>query len=290
MNTFHAVLAEAGPSLEQAARWIATFRGAVVVVKLGGEVLAAPAATRRVAQQIGILAQCGIRVVVVHGAGTQIDTACRAAGLNITKVHGRRVTDAATRDVVVHVAQQVNANLVAAIGRIGLPVHGMSAWEPYPVSAHRRPPVPQSEGEPVDYGLVGDVDGIHPGLATDPGIAVLPSLGYDPHHGFLNINADTLARAVATGLGARKLVFLTSVAGVLPSADAPGPVSTMSVADARRLLTSEAVTGGMKAKLEECVKAVEAGVERVHIISGKEPFTLIREVFTDEGCGTLVKP
>ena len=228
--------------------------------------------------------------MVVHGAGTQIDDACLAAGLTITKIHGRRVTDAATRDVVVQVARQVNADLVTAIGNIGIAVHGMGAWDPYPVSAHRRPPVPQPDGEAVDYGLVGDVDGIHPGLATDPGIAVLPSLGHDPHHGFLNINADTLARAVATGLGARKLVFLTSVPGVLPSADAPGPVSTMSVADARRLLTSEAVTGGMKAKLEECVKAVEAGVERVHIISGKEPFTLIREVFTDEGCGTLVKP
>lgn len=290
MNTFHAVLAEAGPSLEQAARWIAAFRDAVVVVKLGGEVLAAPAATRRVAQQIGILAQCGIRVVVVHGAGTQIDDACRAAGLTITKIHGRRVTDAATRDVVVQVAQNVNAELVAAIGSIGLPVRGMAAWDAFPISAHRRPPVPQTEGDPIDYGLVGDVDGIHPGLATESGIAVLPSLGYDAHHGFLNINADTLARAVATGLGARKLVFLTSVPGVLPSADAPGPVSTMSVADARRLLAGESVTGGMKAKLEECVKAVEAGVERVHIISGKEPFTLIREVFTDEGCGTLVKP
>jgi acetylglutamate kinase len=290
LNTFHAVLAEAGPSLEQAARWIATFRDSVVVVKLGGEVLAAPAATRRVAQQIGILAQCGIRVVVVHGAGPQIDDACRAAGLTITKIHGRRVTDAATLDVVVQVAQNVNAELVAAIGSIGLPVRGMGAWETFPISAHRRPPVPQADGDPVDYGLVGDVDGIHPGLATDPGIAVLPSLGHDPHHGFLNINADTLARAVATGLGARKLVFLTSVPGVLPSSDAPGPVSTMSVADARRLLAGEAVTGGMKAKLEECVRAVEAGVERVHIISGKEPFTLIREVFTDEGCGTLVKP
>lgn len=290
MNTFHAVLAEAGPSLEQAARWIAAFRDAVVVVKLGGEVLAAPAATRRVAQQIGILAQCGIRVVVVHGAGTQIDDACRAAGLTITKIHGRRLTDAATRDVVVQVAKNVNAELVAAIGSIGLPVRGMAAWDAFPISAHRRPPVPQTEGDPIDYGLVGDVDGIHPGLATESGIAVLPSLGYDAHHGFLNINADTLARAVATGLGARKLVFLTSVPGVLPSADAPGPVSTMSVADARRLLAGESVTGGMKAKLEECVKAVEAGVERVHIISGKEPFTLIREVFTDEGCGTLVKP
>ena len=188
------------------------------------------------------------------------------------------------------VAQNVNAELVAAIGSIGLPVRGMAAWDAFPISAHRRPPVPQTEGDPIDYGLVGDVDGIHPGLATESGIAVLPSLGYDAHHGFLNINADTLARAVATGLGARKLVFLTSVPGVLPSADAPGPVSTMSVADARRLLAGDSVTGGMKAKLEECVKAVEAGVERVHIISGKEPFTLIREVFTDEGCGTLVKP
>lgn len=281
------MIREPGPSLEQSAKWIAAFRDQTVVVKLGGELLLNPGSVDRLTRQIAVLRQCGLRPVIVHGAGKQVDAACEAAGIPIQKVNGRRVTDRATRDIVVQVLGELNHTLVQKLAQHGVPAQGMAGFTgQWPVQATKRPPVAQADGSSVDFGYVGDITSVQE-PAADMTI-VLPSLGHDPDLGILNINADTLATGVAVGLHAVKLVFLTGVSGVMRHLDDAGPISTMSADETRQVLATPAIQGGMRAKLEETLRALDGGVEKVHIISGKEPHTLLREVFTDEGCGTLI--
>lgn len=278
---------EQGPTLEQSAKWIAVFRDQTVVIKLGGELLLNPGTVDRLTRQIAVLKQCGMRPIVVHGAGKQVDAACEKAGVQINKVNGRRITDEPTRDIVVNVLQDLNADLVQRLKDHGTSPLGMADLQnDWPVKCTKRPPVAQADGTTVDFGYVGDVTSVQ--IPQGDQTVVLPSLGHDPDLGFLNINADTLATGVATHTQAVKLVFLTGVAGVMRHLDDAGPISTMSANDTTEILKTPAIQGGMKAKLEETLKALQNGVQKVHIISGKEPYTLLREVFTDEGCGTLI--
>lgn len=280
------MIREQGPTLEQSARWIAEFRGDIIVVKLGGELLINPSTIQRVAKQIAVLSQCGMNPIVVHGAGKQLDEASHAAGLKTTKINGRRVTDEPTRDLLVQVLKDLNQKLCDHLQEQGIVVSGMKDFENWPIECTKRKPVQQTDGSIVDFGFVGDVSLVN--LNGINSVPVLPSLGYDKELGFLNINADTLAASIGASQNARKLVFLTSVSGVMRNLDDAGPISTISLQDTKRLLEQPAITGGMKAKLEECIRALESGVDRVHIIGGKTPHNLLREVFTDEGCGTLI--
>lgn len=280
------MIREPGPTLEQSAKWIAAFRGKTMVVKLGGELFVNSGGLGRLAKQVAVLAQCGVQVVVVHGAGRQVDEAAAAAGLETVKIGGRRVTDQTTRDLLVGVLKRLNSDLVMRLREVGLESVGMDDFEEWPVVCTKRPPVPQSDGTIVDFGYVGDVVAVTKPVGN--GVVVLPSLGFAEELGFLNINADTLACSVALQLGAVKVVFMTSVPGLMRNMDDAGPVSTISSTDLRAFLSSPAVSGGMRAKLEECLRALDGGVDQVHIVSGHEPYTLLREVYTDEGCGTLV--
>ena len=281
------MIREPGPSLEQSAKWIETFRGQTMVVKLGGELLLNPATIDRLAKQIAVIKQCGIRPVIVHGAGKQVDAACQKAGITIEKVYGRRITDEQTRDILVQVLSDLNTEIVTRLQKQGVHAQGMADFEVnWPVKCIKRPPVAQVDGSTVNFGYVGDVETVQ--LSGQDMTIVLPSLGYEPQLGFLNINADTLATGVAIHAKAIKLIFMTGVSGVMRDLEDAGPISTMSAEETRKILETPAIKGGMKAKLEECLKALDGGVAKVHIISGKEPHTLLREVFTDEGCGTLI--
>ena len=279
---------DVGPLLSQAAPWIAQFSGSTMIVKFGGELLTSASRRQRLADQVAILQQCGIRPVIVHGAGKQVDEACAAKRISIQKVNGRRITDEATLGVVVETLSGLNAQLVEAFAARGVAARGMSqVRDSWPVKATRRPPVAQPDGSTVDFGLVGDVASV--AIPEGEGCVVLPCLGHDGST-WLNINADTLARSAGVALGAEKILFLTGVSGVMRSLDDAGPISQIPASQLKDLIQSEGVTGGMKAKLEECLKAIEQGIPQVHVISGREPHTLLREVFTDEGCGTLIVP
>lgn len=277
---------DVGPSLEQATPWMAAFRDSIVVIKLGGELLARPSVCDHIVRQIATVAHAGLRPVVVHGAGAQIDEACRVAGLEIKKIGGRRITDAATVGIVRDVLFRLNADLAGRMRAEGLAVQDAAQMGVWPVVATRRPPVTAAGGDTVDFGFVGDIESVH--ARSEHVVPLVPSIGHSAADGWLNINADSVAVALARAWGAKKVVFLTSVAGIMLSPDDPGPVSRMNLSAARALLGSTAVTGGMRAKLEESVRALEDGVSQVHIVSGLQPYTLTRELFTDEGCGTLI--
>lgn len=286
--------ADKGPGLVEAAPYVEMFRDQLVVVKIGGELLDGGPVLDRILPQIVVLWKVGLRPIVVHGGGRQVDQACQARGIVPVKHRGRRVTTGEVRDVLVDViGRELNSRIVERLRRDGVPAIGFADGVTAAVRCERRPPTVEA-GVSVDWGFVGDVLGIDAGplqLGASPvAVPVLPSLGTGADGQLLNVNGDTVASRVASDLKARKLLLLTSVAGVMEEMTDAGPISEITVSEARELIDGGVVQGGMRAKIEEALVALGRGVPRVHIISGREPWNLLREIFTDEGCGTLVIP
>ncbi|MCB9664331.1 MAG: acetylglutamate kinase [Alphaproteobacteria bacterium] len=282
-----------GPGVVEAAPYIHAFRDRLVVVKIGGELLDGGPVIERVLPQVVVLARCGLRPLLVHGGGKQVDEACTEQGIVPEKHRGRRVTTPQVRDVLVEViGRQLNGRIVAWLREHGVQARGFADGVTGAVRATRRAPTVEGD-KTVDWGCVGDVTHIEPGSFAPDGewsIPVLPSLATGPDGELLNVNADAVAVRVASDLDAAKLVLLTSVAGVLESSTAAGPISQVTASKARELVAEGVIAGGMRAKIEEALRALDRGVPRVHILSGREPSTLLREIFTDEGCGTLIVP
>jgi acetylglutamate kinase len=278
---------ETGPLLVQASRWIKAFWGRWVVIKVGGETLERKAALDRIVRQVRVLEDCGLRPVLVHGAGVQLDQACRERGLEIVKVGGRRVTTPETLEALVDVLTVLNRDLCALLTEEGLHPRGMDQGIHQAIRCIRRAPS-EREGRIVDWGEVGDVVDVDRTLLMADGLPVLPSLGVAPD-GFKNINADSCASHAALAVGAFKLLFLTSTPGVMRNLDDEGPISEIDAASAEQLIQEGRIQGGMKAKLEESFKALEGGVRQVHILSGRDPYGILREIYTDEGVGTLIR-
>ncbi len=287
------MIRDPGPSLIQAARYIELFRDRCVVVKLGGELQTTESLLDPIIPQLEVLARCGLRPVVVHGGGTQIDERCKKRGLDSPKVAGRRITSKAVMEVVLEVvAGELNGAICQRLRDRHVPVVGFADGASRAIRCRRRPPV-VIDGQTVDFGEVGDIVSIDPDPLRPPAgapwaIPILPSIGVLDDGSFVNVNADTVAARTAVALGAHKLVMLSRVAGVLTSPQAAGPISQLDAVGARRLIEQGQVVGGMRAKVEEALAALAGGVPQVHVISGVEAHTLLREIFTEEGCGTLI--
>lgn len=282
-----------GPDVAEAAQYIEAFRDRLVVVKLGGELLDGGPVLERILPQIVILVRCGLRPLIVHGGGKQVDAECQRRGIVPRKFRGRRVTDDATLDVLVSVVGgELNRTIVERLRRDGVPAIGFDDGVTEAIRCVRRPPTVE-DGQTVDWGWVGDVVGVDATKLSKGGtwqVPVLPSLGTLEDGHLVNVNGDAVASRVASELGASKLVLLTSIAGVMRGLDAAGPISQLPVSAVRALIAEGVIAGGMRAKVEEALKAIDQGVSRVHIISGREPATLLREIFSENGCGTLVVP
>lgn len=282
-----------GPGLVEASGYIEMFRDQLIVVKLGGELLDGGPVLQRILPQVAVLYQCGLRPIIVHGGGRQVDAACQAQGVEIVKHRGRRVTTPEVLDVLVEtVGGTLNRSIVDSLRRQGIPASGFGDGTTDAVRCVKRPPTLE-DGSLVDWGEVGDVVGIDAEpLLPEPGepwsIPVLPSLGTIEGEQLVNVNADAVASKVASELDSVKLVLMTSVSGIVESKASAGPISELSPTQAQEIIDTGIARGGMRAKVEEALRALEGGVPRVHIISGREPFTLLREIFTDEGCGTLI--
>lgn len=284
-----------GPGVVEASAYIEAFRDRIVVVKLGGELLDGGPVLDRILPQVAVLYRCGLRPLLVHGGGKQADAECRARGIERVKYRGRRVTTPEVMEVMLDVvAGTLNRAIVDRLRREGVPAIGFAEGASEAVRCRLRPPTSE-DGELVDWGLVGDVFEIDAEpLAPEPGapwaVPVLPSIGTLDDGSVVNVNADAVAARVASELDAAKLVLMTGVAGVMESRAAAGPISELTRSEAAQLVIDGVALGGMRAKIDEALTAIDRGVPRVHIISGREPATLLREIFTDEGCGTLILP
>lgn len=281
-------------ALKHAAPYIRLFKGKVFVIKAGGEVFADQKNATALMEQVGILHQVGIRIVLVHGGGPQSTELASLLGLDTRFVDGRRVTDCDSLNVTTMVLNgQINTRILATCRDLQIPAVGISGVDAGLIRAHKRPPV-ERDGEPaVDYGFVGDIDSVDADILRtqlDNGLMpVVSPVSCDESGTILNINADTVAAAIAAELNAEKLLLATGAAGILE--DANDPTSLISYIDRaalRKLRESGSLADGMLPKAAAIDSAIANGVQRVHVISSKLPDSILLEVFTNEGTGTLV--
>ena len=278
--------------LTQALPWLSRFHGATVVVKFGGNAMIDEALKRAFAQDVVFLRYAGLRPVVVHGGGPQITRALERSGIVSEFTGGLRVTTPEAMDVVRMVLTgQVQREIVGLINEHGPFAVGLSGEDANCLTGRQRHA--EIDGRRVDIGRVGDVTAVDPhliGTLLDDGrIPVVSSVARAEDGGVYNVNADTAAAALAVGLQAEKLVVLTDVEGLY--ADWPASDEVVSQLDAdelEKLLPS--LTSGMVPKMEACLRAVRGGVEAAHVLDGRVQHSLLLEVFTDEGIGTMVVP
>jgi len=282
-------------TLVEALPWLARFHGATVVLKYGGHAMTEPALAASFAADVVFLRYAGLRPVVVHGGGPQINAQLDKVGIESKFAGGLRVTTPETMDVVRMVlVGRVQREVVGLLNQHGPFAVGMSGEDARLFTAERRDAI--VDGKPVDIGLVGDVVDVQPGavqsLLDDGRIPVVSSVarGFDDAGDpcVYNVNADTAAAALAVALGAEKLVVLTDVEGLF--ADWPNSDEVISALDAdelEKLLPS--LSSGMVPKMEACLRAVRGGVDSAHVLDGRVPHAVLLEIFTDEGIGTMVR-
>lgn len=281
-------------ALKHAIPYVRMFKGKTFVVKLGGETIADEVRFRGLIEQVDALHQVGIRVVLVHGGGPQSTALATALGIPTRMVDGRRVTDEKNLEVsIMTLNGQLNTRLLGMCRAFGLPAVGLSGVDAGLVRARKRPPVASSDGEQVDFGWVGDIQAIEPAILSsllEKGfLPVLSSLGADESGQILNINADTVAAAVAVALNAEKLILVTGAPGILEKLEDPRSlISYTDLEGLAELREKGSLSGGMKPKADAIEAALKGGVKRVHLIPWNVQDSLLIEIFTNEGIGTLV--
>ena len=282
--------------LIEALPYMQRYAGETFVVKYGGHAMSDPAAAQQFAQDIVLLKAVGIDPVVVHGGGPQIGSMLKKLGVQSEFVNGLRVTDEQTADVAEMVLSgAINKEIVAHIGQAGGKAVGISGKDGRLVQArkldHRVYDAERDEHLSVDLGFVGEPVSVditlieHLELAGMIPVVAPIALGADGET--YNINADTMAGAIAAALGAKRLFLLTDVAGVL---DKQGELLTdLTPDDIARLQADGTISGGMIPKLETCLSAVQGGVDAAVILDGRLPHAVLLEIFTKAGVGTLVR-
>jgi acetylglutamate kinase len=273
-----AVLVEALPYIQR-------FRGRVVVVKLGGNAMVEPALAASFAEDVVLMRSVGLRPVVVHGGGPQISALMERLGMVPEFRDGQRVTDAETVDIARMVlVGKVNREIVSAINVHGPLAVGVSGEDAGLILASARHP---------DLGFVGDVHAVNPTLLqrllAEDLIPVVSTIGADARGQAYNINADTVAGALAESLDAEKVIYLTDVEGLLADLDDPDSlVSHIDAATLQRLIDDGTLTGGMIPKIAACLHAVAHGVGSAHLLDGRLPHVVLLELFSDAGVGTMI--
>jgi acetylglutamate kinase len=285
-------------SLLEAVPFLREYKGARFVVKAGGELLERPGWRDGIARDLAVLHRLGVQVVFVHGGGPQLDAATEKAGLAPERVAGRRITSPELVDLAIREWRGAcSMAWVSALQAEGEQALGVSGVDGKLLVAKRRPPayVQDDDGarKTVDYGAVGDVTDVREELLTGLlGLGVVPvvtPLAVSPDGQVLNVNADTVAAEIAIALGAAKLILLTRAPGI--QQDVSDPASVLHWADLAsldRLEQQGAIKGGMRPKVAAIRRALAGGVARVHVVDGRRGGSLLEEVFTNEGCGTLV--
>ena len=296
----HVALPKAA-ALVEALPWLKSFSGRTIVVKYGGNAMTSPELQRAFAEDVVFLRYAGVRVVVVHGGGPQITAHLDRLGLASEFRGGYRVTTPETMEVVRMVlVGQVNSDVVSLVNAHGPFAVGLSGEDASLFTAERRDAV--VDGAPVDIGNVGEVVDVQPrivhALLDEGKVPVIATVARGLDGQLYNVNADTAAAALAVALGAEKLVVLTDVEGLYADWPAshdgdvqPGTAEVISeiAADELAALLPE-LSSGMVPKMEACLAAVRGGVPRAHVLDGRVAHSLLLELFTDEGVGTMVVP
>jgi acetylglutamate kinase len=271
--------------LIEALPYIRRFAGSTIVVKYGGHAMTDPHLASLFADDIVLMHAVGIRPVVVHGGGPQISDLMERLGLTPVFKDGLRVTDAESLDVARMVlVGKIGRDIVSAINVHGPLAVGLSGEDAGLILASARHP---------DLGFVGDVEAVNPAilerLLAEELIPIVSTIGSDVAGQAYNINADTVAGAIAQSLGAEKIVYLTDVEGLLRDVDDPSSlIGRVGAADLQALVDAGTLRGGMIPKIAACIHAVESGVGSAHIVDGRRPHVMLLELFTDEGIGTMI--
>lgn len=287
MNETMEKVMDKAATLVEALPYIQKFQGRVMVVKYGGSAMLDENLKKEVMQDVALLKLVGFRPIIVHGGGKEISHWLLRIGKKSEFVNGLRVTDEETMEVAEMALNKVNKSLVQLLGSLGVKAAGISGKDGRLLKCVRK----FSNG--ADIGFVGSVTrantGILEDLLEDGYIPVVCPIGFDEDGQSYNINADDAACQIASAMKAEKLAFLTDVEGVYRDfEDKSSLITSMTVDEAREMISEGKLGGGMLPKLSNCVDAIEQGVRRVHILDGRTAHCLLLEIFTNEGIGTQI--
>ena len=289
-NDKAAILVEALPYIQE-------FYGKIVVVKYGGNAMINEELKEKVMQDVALMKYVGIQPVIVHGGGPEITGFLGKVGKETEFISGLRVTDAETVEIAEMVLDgKINSDIVTLLNRRGVSAVGLSGKDANLIRAKKKLATVYEgeESKMVDIGYVGEVEAIDMRLLRDliahDYIPVIAPIGVGADGESYNINADYVAAEIAGALGAEKLLLLTDVEGVYKDyEDKTSFISTLTAAEARRYIEDGTLTGGMIPKVEACLRALEAGAAKTHIIDGRLSHSIILEIFTSAGIGTQVE-
>jgi acetylglutamate kinase len=282
-------------TLTEALPYMQRFAGATFVIKYGGHAMGDDRLAANFARDVVLIKQVGIHPIVVHGGGPQIGQMLDRLNIRSSFVDGLRVTDSNAVSIVEMVLSgSINKEIVTALNEAGGRAVGLSGKDGRLIEARKLRRTVRDQDSNIekilDLGFVGEPTHVNPEVlrvfARSDLIPVIAPIGVGPQGETFNINADTAAGAVARAIGARKLLMLTDVTGVLDTNKEL--VSQMTVSEARAMMGNGAVTGGMIPKLETCLEAVEGGIPEAHILDGRVPHVLLLEIFTEHGTGTMI--
>jgi acetylglutamate kinase len=290
---------------------LASLRGQTVVLKLSGRLTEDKAAWSSLANDIAICHQLGLRLVLLHGGGKQIEELAQKMQIPQQVIQGRRITDDATLELAkMTFAGKINTEILASLHALGVPAIGLSGVDAGLVLAHKRPPQPlktppkhtedseeqqkhpeDPEEKLIDFGHVGDIDQIQPAildlLLTHHYLPVIASLGVSPQGAIFNINADTIAAEIALALKAHALVLLSDTHGIYRDLRDPQTrIPSLSLPQAQEIYTSPIISAGMLPKLKAILSLLQRGLHTIHLIHGLHPHSLLHALFTPEGSGT----
>ena len=280
-------LQEKAEVLIEALPYIQKFNRKIIVVKYGGSAMVDEQLKRQVIQDVTLLKLVGFKPVIVHGGGKEISKWVQLSGMEPEFVNGLRKTDAQTMEIAEMVLNKVNKSLVQLVEELGVTSIGISGKDGGLLKVEKK----YSNGE--DIGFVGEVTEVNTKIIYDmlekDFLPIICPIGMDDKFQSYNINADDAACAIAKALGAEKLAFLTDIEGVYGDPSDPSTlISELKVSEARELLGTGFIGGGMLPKINNCIDAIESGVSRVHILDGRIAHCLLLEIFTKKGIGTVI--
>lgn len=275
--------------LIEALPYIQSFHNKIIVVKYGGSAMENEMLQQNVIKDVALLKLVGFRPIIVHGGGKEISRWVSKVGKEAEFKNGLRVTDSETMEIAEMVLGKVNKSLVAMLEEVGVKAIGISGKDGGMLAVEKK----LSNGE--DIGFVGEITTVDPRIIEDllekQFVPIISPIGFDKAYQTYNINADDAACMIASAMNAEKLAFLTDTEGLYKDfEDKDSFISRITTGDAKRLIEEGSIQGGMLPKLNNCIRAVEEGVNRVHILDGRIPHCLLLEIFTNEGVGTVILP